>query len=211
MTNLLIFGDSITWGAWDEESGGWAQRLRNELDKRTIKGEIYCVTYNLGVSGETTEFLLERLESEIKARVEPGEESILIFAIGANDSQWINKQKKNRCSPQDFNSNIQKIIKTAEKYSKKIIFLGITPIDEKKVDPIPWAMDRSYKDKFRKEFNDLIKSACQDSKVRFIDVFDKLMDSGYKENLLDGVHPNAGGHKKIFKIVKDFLNRNKII
>jgi len=27
MVNILVFGDSITYGAWDEE-GGWVQRLR---------------------------------------------------------------------------------------------------------------------------------------------------------------------------------------
>ena len=32
-----------------------------------------------------------------------------------------------------------------------------------------------------------------------------------KEDLEDGLHPNAGGHEKIFQKVKDFLIENKII
>jgi lysophospholipase L1-like esterase len=32
---LLIFGDSITYGAWDIE-GGWAARLRKFLDGKTL-------------------------------------------------------------------------------------------------------------------------------------------------------------------------------
>lgn len=36
--DILIFGDSITYGAWDSEKGGWVNRLRLTLEN---KGEIY--------------------------------------------------------------------------------------------------------------------------------------------------------------------------
>ena len=35
MGRILIFGDSITYGAWDKE-GGWVQRLRKFLDERNL-------------------------------------------------------------------------------------------------------------------------------------------------------------------------------
>jgi hypothetical protein len=32
MPQLFIFGDSITSGAWDPDGGGWAQRLRKDIE-----------------------------------------------------------------------------------------------------------------------------------------------------------------------------------
>lgn len=57
MNNIIcVFGDSITWGAWDIEKGGWVQRLRNFVESSS---EEYIEIYNLGVSGDNTEDLLE--------------------------------------------------------------------------------------------------------------------------------------------------------
>ena len=51
MVQILIFGDSIAWGAWDKE-GGWVQRLRKLIDEKNLSDpEFYCLVYNLGVSG----------------------------------------------------------------------------------------------------------------------------------------------------------------
>jgi lysophospholipase L1-like esterase len=54
---ICVFGDSITWGAYDPERGGWVNRLRNDLEKKEIE------SYNLGISGDTTADLLKRFNS----------------------------------------------------------------------------------------------------------------------------------------------------
>ena len=83
MTHVLIFGDSITYGAWDRE-GGWAKRLRSFLDEKQLSdSNIFYTTYNLGISGENTDDLLKRIDSEIKPRLDESEETVIIFAIGA--------------------------------------------------------------------------------------------------------------------------------
>ncbi|MFQ6056667.1 MAG: SGNH/GDSL hydrolase family protein, partial [Methanosarcinales archaeon] len=89
MTRIIIFGASITYGAWDKE-GGWTRRLRKFLDKKTLSDtNTYFIIYNLGVSGDTTEDLIERVEFETKQRLKEGEETIFIFSIGTTDSQFI--------------------------------------------------------------------------------------------------------------------------
>jgi len=46
-TRISIFGDSITWGAWNPENGGWVAQLRRYFETN----ENYDVdVYNLGVS-----------------------------------------------------------------------------------------------------------------------------------------------------------------
>ncbi len=61
--NVLVFGDSIAYGAWDEE-GGWVERLKRYLHHRTTSYGEYHLVYNLAVSGETSRGILERLEGE---------------------------------------------------------------------------------------------------------------------------------------------------
>ncbi|MBU4142032.1 SGNH/GDSL hydrolase family protein [Patescibacteria group bacterium] len=85
------------------------------------------------------------------------------------------------------------------------------PIDESKVDPIPWLPEVSYKNEYIKRYDKIIKSVCAENKIAFIEIFEKLKKENCKNLLEDGVHPNSKGHEKIFEIVKDYLIENKII
>jgi len=203
---ILVFGDSITYGAWDKE-GGWVQRLRKFLDENY---EDYLV-YNLGVSGNNTNDLLERFEFETKQRLKENEETIFIFAIGINDSQFIRIENKNRIPLENFKKNIQELINLAKNFSPKIIFVGLTPVDETKTTPIPWNANNFYKNECIQKYNETIRTICEENKIYFIKVFGKFKELDYQNLLDDGLHPNLEGHKKIFEIVKDFLIENKII
>jgi len=207
MSKILVFGDSITWGAFDSEGGGWVERLKVSM---WTKGDIQV--YNLGISGEKTSNLLERFESEeTKARSKENEETIIIFAIGINDSYFVHSKNSLMVPPEQFKENIQKLTDLAQKFSSKIIFIGLTRVDESKTTPIPWDTDKSYKNENIKKYNEIIKSACKDKNIYFVEIFDKWLQSDYKNLLEDGLHPNSKGHQKIFEIVKDFLIHNKII
>ena len=195
---VLVFGDSITYGAWDKE-GGWVQRLRKFLEKKN-----FFVVYNLGVSGNDTNDLLERFEFETNQRLKEGEETVILFAIGTNDSQFLHKESQNRVPIENFKENIRKLIKLARKFSSKIAFVGLTPVDETKTDPIPWDRNKSYKNEFIQKYNQAIKTICNENKISFIEVFEKL--KGKNQNFLeDGLHPNSNGHQQIFELVKDFF------
>lgn len=210
MVQILVFGDSIAYGAWDRE-GGWVHRLRKFVDEKNLSCEdFYCLIYNLGISGDTTSNLLERLELETKSRLKEGEEIVFIFAVGINDSQFIHSQNNLRTAPEKFAENVEKIIKTAQKFSAKIVFVGLFPVDERKTTPIPWNTDKSYKNEYVKKYNDIIRAVCEKNKIYFIDIFDK-MKNDYQHFLEDGLHPNSFGHQKIFESVKDFLINKKII
>lgn len=212
MSQILVFGDSIVYGAWDKDSG-WVQRLRKLVDKKNISDPINSdlLIYNLGVSSDTSQSVLERLEFEIKQRSKRNEELVLIFAIGINDSHYIHSKNSFTYAHKEFQSNIQNIISLAKNYSSKIIFLGLTPVDDSKVDPSPWNKDESYKNEYVQKFNDIIKSVCKKNNIYFIEIFNKLIKKDYKNLLIEGLHPNTNGHKKIFQIVKSFLIKNKIV
>ena len=212
MARICVFGDSIAHGAWDKE-GGWVQRLnRFFVEKYLLNPNFYCSVYNLSISGNTTEDLLERFEFEIKQRLKEEEnKTIVIFAIGANDSDFVHSKNDFWVQPEKTKKNIKKFIEITQKFSTEIIFVGLTPAEEEKVNPMPWDTDKYSKNKNIQRYNEIIKSVCEENKIHFIEIFDEFQKTDYKKLLEDGVHPNSEGHQKIFEIVRDFLEEKKII
>jgi len=209
MANILIFGDSITWGAWDKK-GGWVERLKCDTNEKNVANADYDQDiYNLGVSGDSVAELLRRFEFEVRARA--GEkETILVFAVGLNDSQIL-KDNIPRFSLERFRENLGMLSNIGKKISSKIIFVGLTPVDDDKVDPMPWAPEKSYKNESVKKFNFELRLFCEKEKIDFIDVYSELIKKDYKGLLQDGAHPNSKGHKKIYEIVKEFLIEKGVI
>ena len=211
MARILVFGDSITYGAFDSESGGWVDRLKAFFfrDGRNYKYSVY----NVGISGDTTQDLLERFEFETQQRTkeDDNKDDIIIFNIGTNDSGFLASKKDNWINSKKFRKNIKNLIELAKKFSEKIIFVGPIPVDESKTTPIPWAPDVSYTNETIKKYSEIIDSVCKENKVYFIDLSDKFLKLDYKSLSEDGVHPNPKGHQKIFEIVKDFLFKDDII
>ena len=200
---LFIFGDSITFGAWDTK-GGWAQRLRNYYDKLVIESDFdfYCLTYILGVSGDTTGDLLKRFDFEVQQRFELSKDTTFLFAIGINDSQSFNDGFQT--SPEEFKENIKKLIKLTQRYGGEVVFLGLTPVDEKLVFSIPWACDRGYKNENVEQYNQILEQVSNETNnVSFLSAYEVLQ----MEDLQDGVHPNAEGHQKIFEVVSKYLDK----
>lgn len=212
MTQILVFGDSIAYGAWDIE-GGWVSRLRKYLDKKTLSDpEAYYIIYNLGVSGDTAEDLLARFDFESKSRFheDKEEEVITIISIGGNDAVFLNKESKLLFTPEEFSNNLQKVIDKAKDISKSIVLIGITPVDEEIVDPIPWAPEMSYKEENIKNFNEIVKAKSAENDILFVGL-DDIFSGRLKDLFEDGCHPNTEGHKLIYEKIRKTMEENKLI
>lgn len=211
MPRILIFGDSIAYGAWDKE-GGWALRLRRFLDEKSLsKSDNYRLIYNLGVSGDTTSDILERFEFETKQRISENGEVVILFAVGINDSYFLQNVNNFRVPLEEFKKNIEKLIKLAKNFSSKIIFVGLTPVKEIKTTPISWDTKIFYKNEYIQRYNETIKQMCKKEGIYFIEIFEKLKKTKFQKLLEDGLHLNSKGHAQIFKLVKDFLIARQII
>lgn len=158
MTNICVFGSSIAFGRWDTEFSGWVNRLRIfiEPDRKT-KNKVF----NLGVSGDTTERLLKRFEVEIKARGP----NVVMIGIGLNDSSFRISNNGPQVNQNDFKKNLEKLLQIARKYVDDIIFVGLTRVDEKKTNPIPWNADACYKNEDARKYDDIIKKFCQKTSI----------------------------------------------
>lgn len=199
MNSICIFGDSTAWGAWDMEKGGWANRLWLYAGEKT-DGE--CAIYNLSISGGTTETILERFESEAKVR----EADALIFQSGGNDSCLVGKNGANKIPLDQFKKNLEEIISKAKNITQNIIFIGFKNVDETKTMPVSW-IDLYYINAEIKKYDEIMRDVCKENGVLYLNIFGLLENT----DLDDGLHPNTSGHKKIFDVVKDFLENNKWI
>jgi len=201
-TRISIFGDSIAWGASDYEFGGWVARLQNYFE--TDKNNDIDV-YNLGVSGDTTNDLLMRFKTECLARNRHPQ--IIMFAIGTNDSQYINSKNNPRTPIDKFENNLEKLINQAKEFSDKIIFVGLTKVDESKLMPVPWSEEKFYDNENISKYNSVIEKVSKEHNLPFINLLDLLN----MNDLDDGLHPNSKGHEKMFLKIKELLLSNKIM
>ena len=184
---LCIFGDSITYGYDDLENSGWVNRLRNYTDNEIRK----CINiYNLGIPGINTDDLLKRVESECKFR----KPTIIVFAIGINDSRY--NDEYGACVPIDrFCDNLNRLIDISKKYTSKIVFIGLTNVNEE--NTISSNRDWNYSNQNVTKYDKKIEAVAMEKNVRYISLFDKLD----KKDLSDGLHPDANGHEKMFQII----------
>lgn len=202
MSRICIFGDSITWGASDFEKGGWVNRLRNFIDANAYDVEIY----NLGIPGDKTKDLLQRFYKECKVR----KSNVIIFAIWINDVKYIGNNNKSIVPLDKFQNNLEKLIIQAKNITDKIIFLGLTNVDESKTMPIFWKWKNTnmfFSTQNIIIYNSKLEEICNKSSLLFIDMLNILDNSDFN----DGVHPNDKWHEKMFLKVKNFLFYNKII
>lgn len=146
--------------------------------------------YNRGISGDFSNRLIERLESNVLC-LEPRN---VVYLIGIND---IHKGADNPY----IRDNIKKIIElTREKCPDCNIFVqSVYPI----VD------SRTRKNSQVLPLNVLIKELCAEEGITYIDVHDLLTDGEGKfssEYTYDGLHPNVEGYevvvKEIIKVLK---------
>ncbi|MFA5714523.1 MAG: GDSL-type esterase/lipase family protein [Candidatus Paceibacterota bacterium] len=187
---ICIFGDSITWGAFDFEKGGWVERLKTYL----INDDVYV--YNLGVSNDSTENIIKRFDAEAEAR----NPDIIIFSVGTNDA--LKADGKNLISIDEFIKNIETLTDKARKITNKIVFIGLTTVDESKTNPYSWDESLSSDNQTVGEYDEAIRVFCEENDIIFIDMLGLLNKN---EDLCDGLHPSATGHQKMFEVIKDAI------
>ena len=210
MHAILCLGDSITYGVGEKPELGWVGRLQSDFGSR----DLYNFVVNLGFPGHDTYDLLKRFDSECvtRARIKRESDSFLILiAIGTNDCRWNDHPDKNkfRTKHEDFKKNILELVKKASKYSAKLAFIGIPPVDEKIT--MPWEEQYYFTNERVKLFNDIIKEVCEKENISFLDIFSLMLQNNHSKLLVDGIHPNSKGYDFIFKNLKKFLSSNNLL
>jgi len=201
---IIILGASTAHGNWDDE-GGWAERLRKHCINQVLSrpGKLIGHVFNLGVPGDTSKNLLNRLDDEISARLFY-EETMIIMSIGTNDSKIISETGRASISEGEFEKNVEQLLRKAQRYASSVLFLGLTPVDETRTDP--WHGKDSFLNVSTQKYNEIAKKVCDSNQVPFIDLFSDFPKTDYLHYISDGLHPNSLGHEKIFNLVKSFVD-----
>jgi lysophospholipase L1-like esterase len=196
---ICLFGDSITYGAADTEKGGWGESLRSFLDQSDYDARVY----NCGICGDNSNGLLYRFKVECEAR----EPDIIFLSIGINDSQFIVSQNSHAVDIEKYSHNYQGIINIAKQYTDKVFILGLTDIDETRTVPVIYNEDKHYYKKNVEKYNTVARKLSEENSCTFIGLSGLISE----DELVDGVHPNASGHKKLFNKIKDFIVQSRIL
>ncbi len=191
MKLVLVFGDSIVMGLWDER-GGWPERLWDG-DTRIV--------YNLGVDGNTSYDVKARFDSEAEARG-ANKNSIIILAVGINDSSRMNGEL--RVGLAGFIHNMEKMIDKSRTYFTPHIFcVGLGPVDETKAVPFILEKSISFYVADQREYDKALETLCQKKTVRYI----SLRNLGIEKHLSeDGVHPLTSGHAIIARRIIETIS-----
>jgi len=188
--NICIFGDSITYGAYDPINGGWVNLLRNYFEEKYDDITIY----NLGICGEGSNDLLKRFKNEIT----PRKPDLIILAIGVND---VKHQKEKSIQFDKFEKNINELINQGSQFTKKIIILEITPVDEKLTTPRNISPYNFRENKDIAKCNEILKKIAEKEKI----IFGQIPSTFSEKDLYDGLHPNTEGHRKIFEKIRPVI------
>lgn len=172
-TDIVMLGDSIT------DEGEWTELLANPSVK------------NRGISGDTTDGLLARLEPVLKAKPK-----VILLMIGINDLLNDGKQ------PEQIEENYKKILTQIQKSTPStIVFVqSVLPIND-------LIFGRSCDRKII-QVNQLIKSLSETFGYQYIDLFSSFAD---KNNQLDaqytqdGVHLNGKAYQMWAQILLPYL------
>lgn len=189
---ILIFGDSITYGAWDSE-GGWADRLKRWAHQRYLQNGTKLQVINLGIGGNTSRGILARLENEIKARHSASWPFMIILMLGSNDGRV--RDDVVEVPLEQFAQNYREIVNIAKSYTDKIITVGLPPLGQPEID----FKEMQYSDSTLERYDAEIRTIANEHDLPFVDV--RPLFSSRDSFSPDLLHPNDAGHEIIYKAV----------
>lgn len=178
-----VWGDSIVYGGGDETGLGWVGHLRKYFYEKEVN------VYNRGICGYTSEDLLSRFEAELHS-IDP---DVVIFAIGINDAVILPVVGSAVVPLPTFKKNIQSLLSVAKQKTEKVLVFGLTDVDFEKEEIAQW-----FRDEDMRKFDSCLEEVAKEMNVAYLSMQNVL---DVRTDLVDGIHPNAEGYKKMFNTI----------
>ncbi len=196
MSRIVVFGDSIAWGSYDPESGGWVQRLWHAAcalpgDTRLSEKINYSSVFNLGIGGEVVSGVLRRFDVEAPVRLP----DLIVIAIGINDAS----HKGVDATPLDkFTADYESLVEKAQALAGRVVLVTPTNVDESRPEH-DWRNDDIAR------YVEAVKEIGARHNLPVVDVFGQLSPSDLEP---DGIHPGTQGHSKLFELISPVVFRS---
>ena len=165
---ILAFGDSLTAGYGLEQGQTFPDRLEAALQAKGLQVKLI----NAGVSGDTTQDGLHRLEWVLSAEVDA-----VILELGANDAL-------RGLPPQQAKNNLAAMMEILQRRGLPVLLAGMRA---------PINMGREYV----AAFDAIHPQLAQEYDVPLYPFFLEGVALQPHLNLEDGLHPNAAGVERI--------------
>jgi len=208
---LVALGDSLIYGYGDPEGGGWVERLRKQWMSPDTPGH---VLYNLGVRGNRTMQVRDRLEQEFQHRGELKNRlpDAVILSVGVNDSAKVQSPHgRNYTNFERFQTLLEDLLDRAESLCP-VLFVGMVPVDEEKM-PFSGCLYYDHFNQYR--YKEATRTACLERDIPYLDIFQLWLNRGedwWRSRLCaDGIHPNVAGYEALLEDVLDWEPMNQLI
>jgi acyl-CoA thioesterase I len=191
---VVFFGDSITEGQYIDPTNRWTDLVAKGLKSKYEKNNLKMVTYNKGISGETSRQAILRFPMDVQ-ELSP---DILTIQFGLNDcNHWNTDMGLPRVSRDAFIANLEEMIDRARMFKvKHIIFSN----NHKTMKSGVLSGNKIFEEQ-RKIYNLALRDVATRKKVHFCDIeswFEGINHSSYSEYLLpapDLLHLSLKGHQ----------------
>jgi lysophospholipase L1-like esterase len=198
---IVALGDSLVYGYGDYEKGGWVEQLRRWW---MLPNSVGHVLYNLGIRGDRTQQVSQRLNVEFSHRGEVRNRfpDLIILSVGVNDTPRLGRVTgKNYTEFAEFTTAMAALLDQAQQLCP-VLFVGMVPVDETKM-PFLDCLYYSHSDQYR--YKEATRQACEQRKIPYLDIFDQWMshDETWRSQRMtkDGLHPNTLGYQDLLEAV----------
>ena len=185
MKIFYFFGDSVMLGVNDAPAGGWVARLAGKASEKGLNVPPDTF-YNLGVRKNSSRNILARWEEEYKVRAMEGCPAYFVFCCGVVDMAAPHAVPNVPVG--ESAANLRDMITKARKLGQTVV-VSPTPVKDEEHRQRIEALCQAY------------SAICKASDVPFIDIFHPLMESGYLDDLADGIHPGPRGNEMIAELL----------
>lgn len=181
---ICFVGDSFVAGIGDETALGWTGRLAT----RQAAAGNPITAYNLGVRGNTSAQILERISAEIDQRRSPLRPTRVVLSVGVNDTTYVNGIP--RILPDDSCTNLERILETLS--GDPVLVVG------------PPAVSDDAQNARIAELSNRFLALCRARGVPYVEVFSELeRHPVWRQQVLagDGAHPRSQGYQALYGLV----------
>ena len=187
---ICFVGDSFVAGIGDETALGWIGRLT----KRQATEGKPITAYNLGIRGNTSAQILDRIGAEIDQRRSPLRPTRVVLSMGVNDTTYVDGVP--RILPDDSCANLERILETISGDS----VLGVGPP----------AVSEDAQNARIAELSNRFLALCRARGVPYVEVFSVLeRHPVWRQQVLegDGAHPRSQGYQAMYELVAPAWDR----
>jgi len=206
---VVALGDSLVYGYGDPEKGGWVEQLRRWWMLPNAAGH---VLYNLGVRGDRTQQVMQRLEVEFRHRGEIRNRvpDLIILSVGVNDSPRLGRSNgRNYRELAIFTTEMADLLDRAQQLCP-VLFVGMVPVDETKM-PFLDCLYYNHADQYL--YKEVTRIACNQRQIPYLDIFDQWMERSeyWRDQRMseDGLHPNTLGYQDLLETVLNWSQLTK--